>query len=323
MTVSRALHSPQVVAKKTRASVQKAVDELGYIPDLAAGSLSSKKSSLIAVMLPSLHFTGHTRTVDGLSTELRKNGFHLLIGDHFYSKEEEKELLNVILGRRPAGIVIINSIYTNTGRKTLSNSGIPVIETWDLPGDPLDCVVGFSHFDVGVAQTEELIRQGYRKIAYIGGHVKSDPQAYERRRGYLSAMRAHQLSDSEHITVRPKMTDIECGKQGIIELLKKHPGIEAVICMTDPAAMGAMMEARRLGISVPQDLAIAGHGDFDFSEHLVPALSTVKIDAFKIGKIAARLLMKKIEGQDIPATQQMVDVGFKIISRESTHRTER
>lgn len=320
MTVSRALHSPQVVAKKTRTQVQQAVDQLGYIPDLAAGSLSSKKSTLIAVMLPSLHFTGHTKTVDGLSTELRKNGFHLLIGDHFYSKEEEKELLNVILGRRPAGIVIINSIYTSIGRKTLANSGIPVIETWDLPKDPLDCVVGFSHFDVGVAQTEELIRQGYKKIAFIGGHAKSDPQAHERRTGYLSAMRANQLSDSEHITVRSKLTDIECGKEGVIELLKKHPDIEAVICMTDPAAMGAMMEARRLGISVPQDLAIAGHGDFDFGEHLVPPLSTVNIDAYKIGEVAAKLLMKKIDGEDIPAEERTVDVGFKIVSRESTYR---
>lgn len=322
MTVSRALHSPEVVAESTRTQVQKAVNALGYIPDLAAGSLSSKKSTMVAVMMPSLHFAGHARTVDGLSGELRKNGYHLLIADSFYSREEEMELLNVILGRRPAGIVMINSMHSLEGRKTVVNSNIPVVETWDLPDKPLDSVVGFSHADVGKAIAHHLIESGFTRIAYLGGSADGDLRAQERRHGFCQAMEKHKLNASRLIDIEQDPMDISGGKYGMRKLLDTFPDTDAAVCMTDPVAMGAMMEARRLGLSIPEDIAIAGHGDFDFSEHLVPSLTTVAIDAYKIGQQAALVLLKKMQGHRVPASLKRQDVGFEIRARESSRRIE-
>ncbi len=149
MTVSRTLRTPDRVATKTREAVNQAIEKLNYIPDISAIDMSTRKGNTVAVILPSLSFEGHVRTVDGLSSELRREGFHLLLSENFYSQSDEIRVLRSILGRRPAGIVIINSAHSDSGRKLVSSSGVPVIETWDLPETPIDAVVGFSHRRVG------------------------------------------------------------------------------------------------------------------------------------------------------------------------------
>lgn len=320
MTVSRALHSPDLVAAKTRKQVEKAAQKLNYIPDLAAGSLARNRSNLIAVILPSLYFEGHIRTIEGLSTVMRREGFHLLMGDDYYSHSEEMELLRMILGRRPAGIVVINSAHSREGRKLLMSSDVPVVETWHLPQNPIDSVIGFSHASVGFAMTEHLITQGYQRIAFVASPPKIDPRSKERHSGFEKAMNAHGLDASRVVTIENNSLTITAGKESVEQLLARHPDTDAMICLTDRVAMGAMMECKRRGINVPDDLAIAGHGDFEFSEHLVPSLTTTRIDAMDIGQQTANLLLKRITGSGIEPTEKTIDVGFSIIDRESTQR---
>ncbi len=318
MTVSRALHSPELVAVKTRELVEQAAQKLNYIPDLAAGSLARSRSNLIAVILPSLYFEGHIKTIEGLSAVMRREGFHLLMGDDYYSHSEEMELLRMILGRRPAGIVVINSAHSREGRKLLMSSDVPVVETWHLPSSPIDSVIGFSHANVGFAMTEHLIGEGYQKIAFVASPPKIDPRSKERHDGYIKALNTHGLDASRLITIESNSLSITAGKESVEQLVDRYPDTDAMICLTDRVAMGAMMECRRRGISVPHDLAIAGHGDFEFSEHLVPSLTTTRIDAIEIGRQTAELLLKRIAGTDIKPDEQNIDVGFRIIKREST-----
>lgn len=318
MTVSRAIHRPEVVAEATRNKVQSAIEALNYIPDAAAGALSTRKSTTVAVVLPSLHFEGHAKTVDGLSSELRKHGLHLLIADNFYSKTEEMELLHRILGRRPAGIVLINSAHSPAGRDLLLNSGLPVIETWDFPSDPMDAVVGFSHAEVGAALTQHLIDRGHTAISFLSGPPDSDPRGNERLAGFRATMSEHQLDESRVSVVQNDHLSINAGKEGISTLLEEFPDTTAVICLTDRVAMGAMMECRRQNLRVPDDIAITGHGGFDFGEHLVPSLTSTHIDAFGIGERAGRILYKRINNKPLKAADTRIDVGFQVVSRDST-----
>ncbi len=317
MTVSRTIRKPDSVSKKTRELVDKAITKLNYIPDLGAGSLG-RRSNTIAVILPSLSFEGHVRTVNALSAELRGEGLHLLVGDNFYSPAEEMELLRMLLGHRPAGIVMVNSTHSDSGRELLLRSGVPVIEAWDLPSRPLGGVVGFSHNNVGFAMTEHIINCGYKKITFVRGPEDSDPRGKERYRGHLRAMTANNLDSSRLITIDKDWLGLTAGKQAVETLLKDHPDTDALVCLTDRVAMGAMMECKRRDLNVPSDLAITGHGGFDFAEHLVPALTTTRIDAANIGVQSARLLIEKINSQQPNAAEQYLDVGFEIVPREST-----
>lgn len=323
MTVSRAIHRPEVVAEATRQKVQSAIEALNYIPDAAAGALSTRKSTTVAVVLPSLHFEGHARTVDGLSSELRKQGLHLLIADSFYSKTEEMELLRRILGRRPAGIVLINSAHSPAGRELLMNSGLPVIETWDFPTDPMDAVVGFSHAAVGSALTQHLIDHGHSAITFLGGPQDTDPRGNERLAGFRATMKSHALDAARIVKVDKEHLTINAGKIGISAVLEQFPDTTAVICLTDRVAMGAMMECRRRNLRVPDDIAITGHGGFDFSEHLVPALTTTQIDAFGIGQRAGRILCARIDDQSIDTEDTRIDVGFEVVARDSSSLDKR
>lgn len=317
MTVSRTIRKPESVSKKTRELVDLAIAKLNYIPDLSAGSLG-RQSNTVAVILPSLSFEGHVRTINALSAELKGEGLHLLIGDNFYSPTEEMELLRMLLGHKPAGIVMVNSAHSDSGRELLLKSGVPVVETWNLPMRPLGGVVGFSHNNVGFEMTEHLIACGYKKIAFVSSPKDSDPRGKERHRGHLRAMEAHNLGSSRVIAIEKDWQGISAGKQAVDILLRDYPDADALVCLNDRIAMGAIMECKRRDLSVPTDLAITGHGGFDFAEHLVPALTTTRIDAAEIGRQTARLLIEKIKNDSASTDEQHIDVGFEIVPREST-----
>lgn len=318
MTVSRSLRDPDKVAPATREKVQSAIDELNYIPDLTAGTLSNRKSSMIAVILPSLFFEGHARTISTLSRSLREDGYHILLGDNGYARSEERELIRLILGRRPAGIVIINSVHSQQGRRMLSASGIPVVEAWHLPDNPLDCVVGFSHQEVGEALTRHLVERGHRRIGFIGRDVTDDPRGQERLAGFTRCMQSHCLPAERVVLLDDCKDDIQTGREGLLNLRKAYPDTDAILCLTDRIAMGALMECRRQSVQVPDDMAIVGHGNFDFSEHLAPSLTSSRIDAEVIGEHTAALLLARINGRRIKKADRRVDVGFAIEARESS-----
>ena len=125
MTVSRALRTPERVTEATRERVESAARELDYVPDLVAGALSSKRSGHVAVVVPSLRHTGFLRTLDGLSAGLRARGYALLIGDSYYSRDAQVELLRVILGRRPEALVLIAGMHSPDARRLLEGRRRP------------------------------------------------------------------------------------------------------------------------------------------------------------------------------------------------------
>ena len=318
MTVSRTLRNPDVVAEKTRSQVQQAIDELNYIPDLSAIAMSSKQGTTVAVILPPLSFEGHVRTVDGLSSELRKRGFHLFISDNFYSEAQELEVLRVVLGRRPAGIVVINSVHSDAGRDLIVKSGVPVIETWELPRLPIDSAVGFSHHKVGFKLTEHLLACGYQRIAFAATAEGIDRRANERLQGFMDCLKQYKKDTRRQLILEDAPTSVAAGKEVIKQVMDKFPDTQAILTLSDRVAMGAMMECSRQGISVPEDLAIVGHGDFDFSEYLAPSLTSTRIDGFRIGTEAANLLIDKVNGASALDESIQIDVGFDVIVREST-----
>ena len=215
---------------------------------------------------------------------------------------------------------MINSAHSDAGRELLQTSGVPVVEAWDLPKRPLGGVVGFSHRSVGFAMTSHLIDCDYKNIAFVSGPKNLDPRGQERYQGHIKALATHQLDNSRHITIEQDWQDISAGKLAVESLLKYHPDSDAMVCLTDKVAMGAIMECKRRNLHLPNDLAITGHGGFDFSEHLLPALTTTRIDAASIGIQSARLIIDKINKPSASPREQIFDLGFEIIPRESTLR---
>jgi LacI family transcriptional regulator, gluconate utilization system Gnt-I transcriptional repressor len=320
MTVSRALRNGSSIASGTRDKIKKAIDQLGYVLDQSAGSLSSKRTGFIAALVPSINNSNFADTARGLTDALEGSGLQLLLGYTDYSVEKEEVLIEAMLRRRPEAIVVTGGSHTLRGRKLLENAGIPVVETWDLPKKPIQHVVGFSNADASFALVKHLFEQGHRKIAFIGGTTNRDTRGADRRTGYESAIRQLGLTEPRIISFGTPPITMKQGSEAIIRLVEQWPDVEAAICVSDLSAFGALMECHRQGWEVPQRMAIAGFGDFEISGTCHPGITTVGVNCFDIGHKTGKLLLQAIEGerhhQPVPLETVLID--YRVIPRQST-----
>jgi LacI family transcriptional regulator, gluconate utilization system Gnt-I transcriptional repressor len=319
MTVSRALRGGASIAADTRERIMKAVDELGYVLDRSAGSLSSKRTGFVAALLPSLNNSNFADTARGLTDTLQPSGLQLLLGYTDYSIEKEEELIESMLRRRPEAIVVTGGRHTARGRKLLENSGIPVIETWDLPPEPVGHVVGFSNAEAAEALVRYLYDKGFRKIGFIGGTSNRDTRGADRRLGYERAMAALGLKDTRTISFGTPPISMKQGGEALVRLVEQWPNVEAAICVSDLSAFGALTECQRRKWPVPQRIAIAGFGDFEISSCSHPSITTVGVNCYDIGRQSGALLLRAIEGErsSQPIAAETIVIDYGVIARDS------
>ena len=317
MTVSRALRPNTSTSAETRSRILKAADELGYVLDSTASGLSSRHSGFVAMTIPSINNTNFSDTVRGLTEALKDTGLDLLLGYTNYDIEEEERLVKSFLRRRPEAIVVTGGNHAERCRKFLSASGVPVIETWDLPSDPIDSIVGFSNAQSAGLVAKHFADQGHTKIGFIGGHTQRDTRGFDRRAGFIKALGDLGLDTSRVADTGPPPTSMSAAATALNDLLERHPDTQAVMCVSDPAAFGAMMECKRRGLSVPGDLAIAGFGADDISINSVPTITTVEVGPFEIGVKAGEIIIQTLS-DDLPTnSSQTIETMSKLLIRDS------
>ncbi|HRK18287.1 MAG TPA: LacI family DNA-binding transcriptional regulator [Hyphomicrobiaceae bacterium] len=299
MTVSRALKRDGRISPETRRLILQKVDELGYVPDRLAGSFSSQKSGFVSVLVPSLNNPHFAETASGLQEILNPAGLQLLLGYTGYSAAQAEYLIEMMLERRPEALIVTYDSHTPKARKLLEQSGIPVVEIWEMPQHPIQHVVGFSNRKASAEMTAHLITSGRRNIAYIGECDDSGTRGAERRKGFRDAMRRAGLDPSRQVALAAPPINMMQGREALRTILERWPETDAIMCVSDPAAFGALTECRALGRRVPEDIAVAGFGDFEISRCSIPPISTIVVDALDIGRqtgqLVLRLLSEKTE----------------------------
>ncbi|HRH86471.1 MAG TPA: LacI family DNA-binding transcriptional regulator [Rubrivivax sp.] len=311
ITASRALNTPQQVSAEVLRKVGEAVARTGYVPNRLAGGLASRRSRLVAAVVPTIAGPVFLETVQSLTEALAEHGYQLMLGQAGYGGGREDALLEAIIGRRPDGIVLTGILHSAEGRRRLLASGIPVVETWDLTPTPIDMLVGFSHAEVGRAVAAHLHTKGRRRLAVVAG---DDERARRRTDAFSAAALALGLTRPAVVAV-PAPTTLKAGREALARLLGAAPDIDAVFCSSDLLALGVLTEARVRALQVPGQLAVIGFGDLAFAADLAPALSTVRIRGDAIGRQAAQFIVERVEGHDIP--RRVIDLGFAIVERES------
>nr|WP_321455019.1 LacI family DNA-binding transcriptional regulator [uncultured Cohaesibacter sp.] len=306
MTVSRALQKDGRVSEKTRKKILKTVKELGYVPDMTAGSLSSQRSGFIALLLPSLNNQHLAEMVHALTDELGKEDLQLLIGHTDYLSSKEEALIEMMMRRRPEALVISYDGHTDQAMKLLKTVTVPVVELWEDPENPIQHTVGFSNFKAAYNMTEALVQRGYSKIGFLGEAMDAGTRAGARRRGFQSAMKNVGLDDNRVIQHDIMPISMEGAKQATEVLLDQYPDIDCIFCVSDPAAFGALSLLQERGIAVPDDIGLCGFGNFEISRFTHPPISTVGVDAAMVGKKAAELILRLRNSNDAEqATQEL------------------
>jgi len=318
MTVSRVLagHS---VSEKTQERVRQAIDKLGYVADAAAGALSSGRSEFVAVLVPSLSSSNFSDTVRGLMSTLEPHGLQLLLGDTDYELEREERLVRSMLRYQPRCIALTGAQHTDATRKLLERSAIPVVEMWDLPSKPIDTAVGFSNVRAARAMVRHLAERGYQRIGFLGGASALDSRGLDRLKGYRAEIKALNMGEPRVIRLGESPITMSHGAPAMAAMLEKYPDTDAVMCVSDMSAFGAIMECHRRGLSVPDDMAVAGFGNFEVAECCHPSITTVSVDPFGIGLRTGEALLAALEARDTGAeiTSQSIPIEYTIIARGS------
>lgn len=313
MTVSRALNRPETVNEVLRNRVLEAVQDLGYVHNHLARSLSSRRSNVIGLVLPSLENSIFSQTVKGISDVLRPLGYHLMVAESSDDPEDEERVIAAFLAQRVGGLILHSTNHSANAVRMLKASDTPVVENGDFPVDPVDMVVSYSNRAAAKAMTLHLARLGYKRIVFAG--LAANPRASQRQLGFLDALAEIGQKPDAKLSVAVSR-GFGGGTEAISFIDANIPDADALFCAGDVLAVGALFECDRRGWAVPGRLAIASFDDLDLMRHVSPALTSLRLPRYEIGRRSAQMILDRIEERTMPVTT--VDLGFEIVQRASS-----
>lgn len=313
-TVSRVLHRPDMVSADVCERVNKIVEELGYIANPAAQALASARTNVIGILVPSLTNNVFADVLRGIYTIAQDSPYDVQFGNTRYSNLEEENLLRIFLNQKPAGLIIAGTDQSAASRAMLAQATCPIVQIMEIGEDPIDMMVGFSHVDGAYAATAHLVERGYRRIAFLGARM--DPRTQRRLQGYTAALERAGLFDERLIVTTPRASTVTLGCELLCLLLEKDLDADAVFCNNDDLALGVLFECQRRRIPVPSRMGICGFNDLEMMAVANPSVTSVKTFRLEMGEEAIRILIDKIEGRPVP--EGPIDLGFKLVARQST-----
>lgn len=315
MTVSRALRGERRVAAALVEKVREVAASLGYVPDLAARALASQKSTQVLVLVPMLSNTLFVDVLEAVHKVLFAQGYHMLIGVTHYDPLEEEQLLRAYLPMRPAGLLLTGFDHSEESQKLLAGNPVPRVHLMELRDQAADSYsVGFSQVAAGAEMTRHLLDKGYRRIAFCGAQL--DARVMQRLEGYRQVLKQAGLYDPTLEVLSPERSSLALGARQFETLLKAQTTVDAIFFCNDDIAQGALLEAARMGIKVPQQVAIAGFNDLPGSDQMVPPLTTIHTPRDEVGARAASMLLQLLAGESV--REASVDLGFRLVPRAST-----
>ena len=199
MTVSRALRDDRTVSEKTRSKIRQTAQRMGYVYDTTAQAFRTQKSGFVAVILPSINNANFAETFLAVSNGMDAAGLQMLLGSTNYRVEKEEQLVRQLLARKPEALILTGGHHTEATRDIIQAAGIPIIEMWDLPANPLGHVVGFSNGNAMTLIVDHLVERGCKKLAFVGASDGADMRGAERRMSVMNAARTHGLPEVDVI----------------------------------------------------------------------------------------------------------------------------
>ncbi len=311
MTVSRVINTPDRVAAETATRVRDAIVRLGYVPNMIAGGLSSRRSRMIAAVVPTIAHPMFSEMMFSFTDAMREAGYQVMLTVSGYTTGTEPELIRALLSRRPDALLLTGVDRPHDVTRMLADSGIPVVEIWDMAEAPTDMLVGFDHAEVGAAVARMFAAKGHVRYAALGA---ADTRAQTRMDGFRQQVLRDGFELLPTVAV-PAPSTIMAGREAVRALLAHLDRRTAMCCSSDMLAFGAMTEARMQGIAVPEQLAICGFGNFELGAASEPAITTVNVEGGTMGRTAASFLLDRLNGHDGP---RKTHVPFHIVERATT-----
>lgn len=316
-TASRVINSPDAVTEKTRARVEKAIAELGWIPHGAAQALASLRTKTVGALIPTIGHQTIATMLESLQRSLGDAGYTLLLGRPDASRDRTVVQVSKMIQSGVECLVLMGEDHPAELFAMLEQRQIfHVIAYTTGTGHRTNCI-GIDNYDEMSKMVRYLLDLGHRSFGVIAANFDHN----DRIRLRINAIRDILASEGiavrpQHFQVMPQWT-ITCGREGMRSIIDQDQRPTAVICTNDYLASGALIEARAAGLSVPEDISVTGFDDNELASHIEPPLTTVHVPAAELGKTIAEYVISALEGEvgNLP-----IRLEAQLIVRESASR---
>lgn len=310
MTVSRVINSSAAVRPDKRARVERAIEELGYVPNRLARGLSARRLGVIVVLVPDLTNPFFTEIVHKIEDVANEQGLTVVLGNSDERPEREADFLRTVSALRVDGAIIgATGDGAVSSVRRLQNAGIPVVALDRRVGKlDIDIVLGAAS-EPAQLLTQHLIQHGHKRIGMIGGPATASTSR-ERADGYRQALREAGLAEDPSLYRESRFSRSDGSRIGR-ELLEHPDRPTALLTANSFLAFGVIDAAKSLGLSVPDDLAIASFDDFEIGPR-EPILTCADQPASDIAELAARRLLARLRGDDSEARTVIVGTDIRI-----------
>lgn len=317
-TVSNVVNGYAAVSEATRAKVQRAVDELGYRPNVLARNLATGRSGQIAVVVPYLDTPYFAELLQGIIRAARVQGYNVLIDQTDGDAEHEKLFLSRGSQRLLFDGVIFSPLGLEQADLSVRDAGLPLVVLGERVSDGSFDHVGIDDVTASREATEHLIGLGRRRVAAIGDQpYPRGETAQLRTRGFrLAHERAGRPVDEELVVPTPRFNRSD-GAWAMARLLELENPPDAVFCYSDLVALGAMHTLAARGLRVPENVAVVGYDDIEDGAYANPPVTTVSPDKTMIAETAVERLLKRITSP-VPVPGLEIRAPHRLVVRAST-----
>jgi LacI family repressor for deo operon, udp, cdd, tsx, nupC, and nupG len=312
-TVSRALSHPDLVAGETRERVLKAIQLLGYMPNVAARTLRTLRAAKILLTVPDISNPFFASVIRGAEEAAREAGYAVVVGDTRHDPVLEDQYAEMLAKREVDGLIFLGHRLPESLEPLLSREGpvAPIVNGCEYSPE---LGVPSVHIDNAAASSqsvEHLIALGHRRIGVITGPPVS-PISRDRCAGAVQAVERHGLKDN--LQVRTGDYSASSAFVHTRDLLSS--GVTAIFCFSDEMAMGALSAISEAGLSCPGDVSVVGFDDLPFARFFQPGLTTISQPKAMIGQRTVELLLDILRGAPIDTSH--VTLPHELVVRRST-----
>ncbi|MDW6002701.1 DNA-binding transcriptional regulator CytR [Vibrio mangrovi] len=312
-TVSRALMNPEKVSPSTRKRVEDAVLEAGYSPNSLARNLRRNESKTIVAIVPDICDPYFTEIIRGIEDAAVEHGYLVLLGDSGQQKKRESSFVNLVFTKQADGMLLLGTDLPFDASKSEQKNLPPMVMACEYAPELELPTVHIDNLTSAFEIVNYLTQMGHKRIGEIAG-PDSAALCHFRHQGYMQALRRAGITMNPAYYYKGDFS-FEAGVKAIRQLLGLSDPPGAVFCHNDMMAIGAIQEAKRLGVRVPQDLSVVGFDDINFAQYCDPPLTTVSQPRYEIGRQAMLMMLEVLRGHDVRAGSRLLET--KLVIRDS------
>jgi LacI family transcriptional regulator len=293
-TVSRTFSKPDIVREDIRKKVIEVATRMGYAPDAAAKALRMGKSHLVGVVIPTLDHAFFARVVNSFQAVMSQAEHGVVVLTSGFDNRSMFDRVRLLIERGADALLVVGSIEDERLLTLLKERRIPTVVTYIYkPSGPFP-YVGFDNYMAMRQMVEYLVGLGHRHLVLVAGPTHGNDRQQARVQAFFDVRSENGIPEKWHVIERSYEDAMTEGVESMRVIQAQFPETTAVVCNSDVFAFGVMIEAKRLGLRVPEDISITGHDDQEQAGLIIPGLTTIAVPAREMGHRAAELLLDRL-----------------------------